>query len=79
MCVDAVETFVYLACENLNVYQYPLGYVAASGQKSQTPSTENSVKKRATMSHKKKVTAMVLTKDGRFLVTGDAQGLMYIW
>ena len=25
MVVDAVESFVYLSCENLNVYQYPLG------------------------------------------------------
>jgi WD40 repeat protein len=31
------------------------------------------------MSHKKKVTAMVLSKDGRYLISGDAQGLMYIW
>jgi len=65
MCVDTVETFVYLACENLNVYQYPL--------------FDSAMKKRATMSHKKRVTAMTLSKDGRYLVSGDAQGLMYIW
>lgn len=28
MAVDTVESFVYLSCENLNVYQYPLGFQA---------------------------------------------------
>jgi len=64
MAVDPAECFVYLGCDNLNVYQFPL-----------SASSEN--KKRATLTHKKKITSMTLTE--RYLVTGDAQGLMYIW
>jgi hypothetical protein len=31
------------------------------------------------MTHKKKVTSMTLSADGRFLICGDAAGLMYVW
>jgi hypothetical protein len=31
------------------------------------------------MTHKKKVTSMCLSADGRFLITGDAAGLLYVW
>jgi hypothetical protein len=73
MTVDSVESFVYLACENLNVYQYPLGlhsFAVPAGLET---------KKRATLSHKKRICSMCLTLDGRFLITGDAAGLLYIW
>ena len=31
------------------------------------------------MTHKKKVTSMCLSADGRYLICGDAAGLLYIW
>jgi len=68
MEVDPLEVFVYLACDNLNVYQFPI-----------SPAQDGSYKQRKTLTHKKRVTAMCLSKDGRFLVTGDAQGLIYVW
>ena len=66
MEVDQIESFVYLACDNLNVYQFLIG------------GTE-SVKQRKTLCHKKRVTAMCLSVDGRFLITGDSQGSIYKW
>lgn len=68
MEVDAIEMFVYLACDNLNVYQYSI-----------CASQDGTHKQRKTLTHKKRVTAMALSMDGRHLVTGDAQGLIYIW
>lgn len=61
--VDVTETYVYLACDNLNVYQVPI--------------KEPSQKK--TMTHKKRITALCLSSDGQRLVTGDQGGLIYIW
>jgi len=63
MKVDLAETHVYLACDNLNVYQVPI--------------KEPNQKK--TLTHKKKITALTLSIDGTRLITGDAQGLIYIW
>lgn len=68
MEVDAVEIFVYFACDNLNVYQYPI----CSAQ-------DGTYKQRKTLTHKKRITAMCLSMDGRHLVTGDASGLIYVW
>jgi WD40 repeat protein len=68
MQVDPLEMFVYLACDNLNVYQFAL---------SSPP--DAAMKHRKTLTHKKRVCAMCLSVDGRHLVTGDAQGLIYIW
>ena len=31
------------------------------------------------MTHKKRITAMTLSVDGQKLITGDAQGLIYVW
>ena len=31
------------------------------------------------MSHKKRITAMTLTQDQQYLVTGDSAGLLYVW
>lgn len=31
------------------------------------------------MTHKKKVTSMCLSADGKYLISGDAAGLLYIW
>lgn len=63
MTVDPTETFVYLACDNLNIYQVPL--------------REPNLKK--TLTHKKKVTALALSTDGSRLVSGDSCGLIYVW
>ena len=62
MAVDYLEQSVYLACDNLNVYQYPLS----------SPSSESTTKHKKTLTHKKRVTAMTLSVDGRNLITGDA-------
>lgn len=35
--------------------------------------------KRRTLSHKKKVSALCLSVDGQYLITGDKQGLIYVW
>jgi len=48
MAVDLPETHVYLACDNLNIYQVPI--------------REPNQKK--TMTHKKRVTALTLSIDG---------------
>lgn len=32
-----------------------------------------------TLTHKKKITAMTLSTDGTRLISGDAQGLIYVW
>ena len=50
----------------MNIYQYPL----AQG---------NDSEKKKTLSHKKKITAMCLSTDGRSLISGDAVGQIYIW
>lgn len=63
MRVDLPESFLYLACDNLNVYQVPI--------------REPNQKK--TLTHKKKITAMTLSTDGTRLITGDAHGLIYVW
>lgn len=52
MTVDITEANVYLACENQNVYSYAMEW--AEGQK---------IKHRRCMTHKKRITAMTLTKD----------------
>eukprot|EP00347_Sterkiella_histriomuscorum_P001718 403370949 len=69
MAVDNLESHVYLACENQNIYCYSLE-ISSSDQKS---------KQKKTLQHKKKVTAMCLTFDGQYLISGDQQGLIYIW
>jgi hypothetical protein len=61
MEVDPLEVNVYLACENMNVYQFPI-----------TPAADGSFKQRKTLTHKKRITAMCLSQDGRNLVCGDA-------
>jgi WD40 repeat protein len=32
-----------------------------------------------TLTHKKKITALTLSNDGTRLISGDSQGLIYIW
>jgi hypothetical protein len=46
--VDVTETYVYLACDNLNVYQVSI--------------KEPNQKK--TMTHKKRITAVCISSDG---------------
>jgi WD40 repeat protein len=72
MIVDHIEQYVYLACDNLNVYQYPTSSSASADG-------SMAAKQKKTLTHKKRVTAMCLSVDGRHLVTGDSQGLIYIW
>lgn len=31
------------------------------------------------MTHKKRITAMCLSKEGQLLITGDSEGLIYVW
>ncbi len=63
MRVDLPETYLYLACDNLNIYQVPI--------------KEPNQKK--TLTHRKRVTALTLSTDGTRLISGDAQGLIYVW
>ncbi|CDW75055.1 wd domaincontaining protein [Stylonychia lemnae] len=67
--VDSIESYVYLACENQNIYCYSME-LSQSDLKS---------KHKKTLQHKKKVTALCLTFDGQYLVSGDQSGLIYIW
>jgi len=78
MEVDQLEQYTYLACENYNVYQYPLG-ASESIQSASGPIQPASSVKRKTLSHKKRITAMCISTDGRQLVTGDAGGQIYVW
>lgn len=74
--VDQTEQFVYLGCQNLNVYQVPLvevaGVTAGGAEATRAPSKK-------TMTHKRRITAMCLSRDGQLLVSGDSEGLIYVW
>ena len=92
--VDQIESSAFIACENFNVYQMPLQasqpdlraprcvgvqpdlQTASFSQQGTTMS--NQAKKR-TLLHKKRITAMTLSVDGKQLVTGDSGGTIYIW
>jgi len=63
MSVDLQESMIYIACDNLNVYQTSL----------------RDTNQKKTMTHKKRITAMTLTTDGQKLICGDAAGLIYTW
>ena len=68
MVVDDSETMVYLACDNQNIYAHTM----------QIEAQEKSKQKR-TLQHKKRVTAMCLSVDGQHLISGDSEGLIYLW
>lgn len=73
LAIDVIETQVYLACDNQNVYAYSLELPTASAV--QQPQE----RQKRTLQHRKKVTAMCMTFDSQYLVTGDSQGLIYVW
>lgn len=77
LAIDIIESQVYLACDNQNVYAYSLetSQVTSTAQ----GVTTSSEKHKRTLQHRKKVTAMCLTFDNQYLVSGDSQGLIYIW
>jgi len=66
MAIDDSETLVYLACDNQNVYCHAIDQTGSQ-------------KHKRTLQHKKRVTAICLSVDGQYLITGDSQGLLYIW
>ena len=74
MVVDPSETMLYVACDNQNIYCYGL---EAPSQLQEGQVGKNRQKR--TLQHKKKVTALCLTVDGQFLISGDSQGLIYVW
>lgn len=80
--VDQIESSAFIACENFNVYQMPLQASQPDLQTAsfaqQGTSMSNQAKKR-TLLHKKRITAMTLSVDGKQLVTGDSGGTIYIW
>ena len=61
--LDMTEMHVYLACENLNVYQVPI----------------NDLSQKKALTHKRKITAMTLSNCVNKLVSGDVNGLIYVW
>lgn len=74
--VDLSESSLFVATDNQNVYHYSLDVQPMQvGQDMQQPKSQ----KRRTLQHKKKVSAMCITIDGQFLITGDKSGLIYIW
>ena len=80
--VDQIESSAFIACENFNVYQMPLQAsqpdLQTASFSQQGTSMSNQAKKR-TLLHKKRITAMTLSVDGKQLVTGDSGGTIYIW
>ena len=68
MSVDSIESNIYLACDNQNIYHFVAESGGQEGQRT---------KHRRVMQHKKKISAMTLTDD--FLVSGDIAGLLYTW
>mmetsp|Transcript_7045 Transcript_7045/g.11859 ORF Transcript_7045/g.11859 Transcript_7045/m.11859 type:complete len:86 (+) Transcript_7045:883-1140(+) len=74
MVVDSPENSVFLACDNQNVYQYSLEAQSLQPEQNQAKS-----KQTRTFTHKKRVTALCLSVCGSYLVSGDLQGLIYVW
>ena len=80
--VDQIESSAFIACENFNVYQMPLQASQPDLQTasfSQQGTSMSSQAKKRTLLHKKRITAMTLSVDGKQLVTGDSGGTIYIW
>lgn len=63
--LNNLEALLFVILDNQNIYQLALEH-----------EDEN---KKKTLVHKKKVTDMTLTLDNSYLVSGDANGLVYIW
>ena len=77
MVIDLTETNVYVACDNQNIYCYSLEVQQQTNQVQVENIGKN--KQKRTLQHKKKVTALCLSVDGQHLISGDSQGLIYIW
>lgn len=67
--VDHTESYVYVACDNQNIYCYSLEQTESGGKS----------KHKKTLIHKKKVTAVCISVDDQFVISGDQNGVIYIW
>lgn len=75
MVVDAPETNLYVACDNQNIYCYSIEIPLTA----QEGVAQGRSRQKRTLQHKKKVSALCLSNDGRHLVSGDISGIIYIW
>lgn len=75
MIVDAPETNLYIACDNQNIYCYSIEIPLTA----QEGVAQGRSRQKRTLQHKKKVTAVCLSNDGRHLVSGDINGTIYVW
>lgn len=66
-----METIIYLACQNKNIYVLPL----------QANSLESCPKKdrKVLSGHRNPITCMSLTVDEQYLISGTTCGLLYVW
>lgn len=67
MVVDPSETMLYVACDNQNIYCYGL-----ESQVQQQEGQQGKNRQKRTLQHKKKVTALTLSVDGQYLISGDS-------
>ena len=71
MQVDQIESTVYLGCKNKNVYWYWIDAVLSDINSKKSSKVLNA--------HKNEITTMALTKNERYLVVGNTDGVLYIW
>ena len=72
--MDHSESNIYLSCDNQNIYCYSLEKIH-----SDDPNQAIRSKQKKCLIHKKKVTAMCLSVDGQYLISGDYTGIIYVW
>lgn len=78
MLIDQTENLVYVACDNQNIYCYSLE-IQSGAQSQQSGDNQAKGRQKKTLQHKKRVTALCLSIDGKYLISGDASGLIYLW